>query len=43
MEGEGVIMPKLLIIGYPKNNDNGTKYGQFYLKTKIRYHSVDFQ
>ena len=23
-------------------NDNGTKYGQFYLKTKIRYLSVDF-
>ena len=31
------------IIGYPKKNDNGTKYGQFLSRTKIRYHSVDFQ
>ena len=31
------------MIGYPKNNDNGPKYGQFYLEPKIRYHSVDFQ
>ena len=33
----------MYIIGYPKKNDNDTKYGQFYLKTKIRCHSVDFQ
>ena len=26
-----------------KNNDNGPKYGQFYRKTNIRFHSVDFQ
>ena len=34
---------KLLVNKCNKNNDDGPKYGQFYLKTKIRYHTVDFQ